>query len=174
MSADSTTNPSSCATVLTAIRFGVGVRVCRAVQQPGEFIVTFPRAYHAGFSNGFCVGEAVNFAMHDWYQFGADCCLRYRRLAQPPILPHDELICEEALLLRGDISAMRLHASNAPPPSLLALYLFILHVSAHAAFNDVCRAGVDDGQCSYVTQSGLQIGWSTSKAHAARPTRQLT
>lgn len=71
------------------------------MQQPGEFIVTFPRAYHAGFSNGFCVGEAVNFAMHDWYRFGADCCLRYRRLNQPPILPHDELICEEATELRG-------------------------------------------------------------------------
>ncbi len=75
--------------------------MCRAVQQPGEFIVTFPRAYHAGFSNGFCVGEAVNFAMHDWYQFGQDCSLRYRRLKQPPILPHDELVCEEAMLLKG-------------------------------------------------------------------------
>ena len=34
-----------------------GVRVCRAVQNVGEFVVTFPRAYHAGFSNGYCVGE---------------------------------------------------------------------------------------------------------------------
>jgi JmjC domain, hydroxylase len=40
-----------------------GVKVCRAVQSPGHIIVTFPRAYHSGFSNGFCVGEAANFAM---------------------------------------------------------------------------------------------------------------
>jgi hypothetical protein len=77
------------------------VRVCRAVQNAGEFVVTFPRAYHSGFSNGFCVGEAVNFAIGDWFPFGVDCCARYRRLRQPPILPHEELVCREAAHLIG-------------------------------------------------------------------------
>ncbi|KAF3577003.1 hypothetical protein DY000_02028598 [Brassica cretica] len=45
--------------------------VYKAVQRPGEFIVTFPMAYHAGFSHGFNCGEAVNFAMGDWFPFGA-------------------------------------------------------------------------------------------------------
>lgn len=47
-----------------------GVRVVHTVQQPGEFIVTFPRAYHAGFSHGFNVGEAVNFGHVNWLDFG--------------------------------------------------------------------------------------------------------
>lgn len=93
------------------------------MQQIGEYIVTFPRAYHAGFSNGLCVGEAVNFAMHDWYQFGADCSLRYRRLSQPPILPHDELICEEATQLRG--SAPSFYAcTELTFPSCIPCFLF--------------------------------------------------
>ena len=88
-----------------------GVKVCRAVQNVGEFVVTFPRAYHSGFSNGFCVGEAVNFAIGDWFPFGVDCCMRYRHLRQPAILPHEELVCREAGFLIGA------HPAAAPPLS---------------------------------------------------------
>ncbi|KEH21496.1 transcription factor jumonji (JmjC) domain protein [Medicago truncatula] len=41
------------------------------VQKPGEFVITFPNSYHAGFSHGFNCGEAVNFAIGDWFPLGA-------------------------------------------------------------------------------------------------------
>jgi histone demethylase JARID1 len=47
-----------------------GVRVSRTVQEQREFVVTFPQAYHSGFSLGFNCGEAVNFAAADWIPHG--------------------------------------------------------------------------------------------------------
>ncbi|XP_058085688.1 lysine-specific demethylase JMJ13-like isoform X2 [Magnolia sinica] len=76
-----------------------GVPVYKAVQKPGEFVITFPRAYHAGFSHGFNCGEAVNFAIGDWFPLGAVASQRYSLLNRMPLLPHEELLCKEAMLL---------------------------------------------------------------------------
>ena len=48
------------------------VDVCHTVQSAGEFVCTFPAAYHCGFSHGFNVGEAVNFAIAPWLPFGRE------------------------------------------------------------------------------------------------------
>lgn len=151
---------------------GAGVRVCRAVQSPGEFIVTFPRAYHAGFSNGYCVGEAVNFAMHDWYQFGADCSLRYRRLEMAPILPHEELVCEEAELLQGAAlfsclsqacCSLACHSIYIPWGtyfSTAGVYTLegdsaccLQSVTDRACTLHVCRAAAERGDCRHFSKS---------------------
>ena len=57
-----------------------GVRVCKLLQNEGEFIVTFPRAFHAGFSLGPNCGEAVNFADANWMPHAADANERSERL----------------------------------------------------------------------------------------------
>lgn len=75
------------------------VPVYKAVQKPGEFVITFPRAYHAGFSHGFNCGEAVNFAIGNWFPLGAIASRRYALLNRTPLLSHDELLCKEAMLL---------------------------------------------------------------------------
>ncbi|TDL21606.1 JmjC-domain-containing protein [Rickenella mellea] len=40
------------------------------VQHAGEFVVTFPRGYHAGFNLGFNCAESVNFALESWLEVG--------------------------------------------------------------------------------------------------------
>lgn len=43
-----------------------GVPIYRTDQHCGEFVVTFPRAYHSGFNQGFNFAEAVNICLPDW------------------------------------------------------------------------------------------------------------
>ncbi|KAL3919680.1 MAG: hypothetical protein SGILL_003633, partial [Bacillariaceae sp.] len=63
----------------------------KLLQYPGEFVVTFPRAFHGGFSMGPNIGEAVNFATHDWIAHGSDANERYRSFARPAVFSHDRL-----------------------------------------------------------------------------------
>ena len=42
------------------------VPVARAVQQPGEFVVSFPRAFTASIGTGYTLSESVFFATPDW------------------------------------------------------------------------------------------------------------
>lgn len=39
-------------------------------QDPGEFVITLPGAYHAGFNHGFNIAEATNFATRRWISMG--------------------------------------------------------------------------------------------------------
>ena len=73
-----------------------GVPVYRTDQRAGEFVVTFPRSYHAGFNTGFNCAEAVNFAPPDWLRFGVEGVERYRFYRKPSVLCHDELLCVAA------------------------------------------------------------------------------
>ncbi|CAK9187295.1 unnamed protein product [Ilex paraguariensis] len=90
-----------------------GVSVYKAVQNPGEFVITFPRAYHAGFSHGFNCGEAVNFAVGDWFPMGSVASRRYALLNRIPLLPHEELLCKEAMLLHRNLALEDPDSSSA-------------------------------------------------------------
>ena len=67
-----------------------GHKVTRAVQEAGQFVITFPRAYHAGFSHGANIGEAVNFATADWLPFGREVMARYRENKLKVSIIHQE------------------------------------------------------------------------------------
>ncbi|KAH1139021.1 hypothetical protein AAZX31_10G181500 [Glycine max] len=104
------------------------VAVYKAVQKPGEFIITFPRAYHAGFSHGFNCGEAVNFANGDWFSLGAAASMRYTHLKMMPLIPYEELLCKEAMLV---FKSSRVRSSKNKPEdktSYQAIMLPFVHL----------------------------------------------
>ncbi|KAM0328590.1 hypothetical protein ACHAQA_004998 [Verticillium albo-atrum] len=69
-----------------------GVRVFALDQRAGQFVITFPQAYHAGFNHGFNFNEAVNFAPCDWEPFGLSGVNRLRDFRKQPCFSHDELL----------------------------------------------------------------------------------
>ncbi|KRZ58734.1 Lysine-specific demethylase 5A [Trichinella nativa] len=73
-----------------------GVHVYSIHQSPGEFVLTFPRSYHAGFNHGFNCAEAVNICPSDWIPIGRKCVDLYKSVSRLPVFSHDEVIFKMA------------------------------------------------------------------------------
>ncbi|VAH15446.1 unnamed protein product [Triticum turgidum subsp. durum] len=69
-----------------------GIPVYRVVQNPGEFVLTLPRAYHSGFNCGFNCAEAVNVAPVDWLPHGQCAVELYRDQRRKTSISHDKLL----------------------------------------------------------------------------------
>ncbi|KAL5098856.1 hypothetical protein RYX36_003183 [Vicia faba] len=80
-----------------------GVPVYSVLQEPGSFVITFPRSYHGGFNLGLNCAEAVNFAPADWLPYGAFGADLYKRYHKTAVLSHEELLCVVAQY--GDVDS---------------------------------------------------------------------
>ncbi|NXJ52690.1 KDM4C demethylase, partial [Spizaetus tyrannus] len=47
-----------------------GIPFDKVTQEAGEFMITFPYGYHAGFNHGFNCAESTNFATIRWIDYG--------------------------------------------------------------------------------------------------------
>lgn len=69
-----------------------GIQCTYANQNPGEYIITYPRVYHAGFNCGFNFNEAVNFTMDAWLPFGEKAIEDYKSIQKENVFSHYQLI----------------------------------------------------------------------------------
>lgn len=93
-----------------------GIPCCRLVQNAGEFVVTFPRAYHSGFSHGFNCGEAANIATPEWLRVAKEAAIRRASINYPPMVSHFQLLYALALTL---YSRVPMRIRNEPRSSRL-------------------------------------------------------
>ncbi|KAJ1404016.1 Zinc finger, C5HC2-type [Sesbania bispinosa] len=87
-----------------------GVPVYRCVQNPGEFVLTFPRAYHSGFNCGFNCAEAVNVAPVDWLPHGHIAIELYREQGRKTSISHDKLLlgaAREAVRAQWELNLLK-------------------------------------------------------------------
>ncbi|CAN6585486.1 unnamed protein product [Malus baccata var. baccata] len=93
-----------------------GIPCCRLVQNAGEFVVTFPRAYHTGFSHGFNCAEAANIATPEWLRVAKDAAIRRASINYHPMVSHFQLLYDLTLAL---CSRMPSRISSEPRSSRL-------------------------------------------------------
>ncbi|ERN18773.1 hypothetical protein AMTRI_Chr07g75170 [Amborella trichopoda] len=87
-----------------------GVPVYRCVQHAREFVLTFPRAYHAGFNSGFNCAEAVNVAPVDWLPHGQNAVELYCEQHRKTSVSHDKLLlgaAREAVRAHWELQLLR-------------------------------------------------------------------
>ncbi|KAG5516020.1 hypothetical protein RHGRI_036910 [Rhododendron griersonianum] len=87
-----------------------GVPVYRVVQHSGEFVLTFPRAYHSGFNCGFNCAEAVNVAPIDWLEHGQTAVELYSQQRRKTSVSHDKLLlasAREAIRVLSELSVLK-------------------------------------------------------------------
>lgn len=53
----------------------LSVHALQITQEAGEFMITFPYGYHAGFNHGFNCAESTNFATRRWINYGKQAML---------------------------------------------------------------------------------------------------
>ena len=73
--------------------------IFRTEQKPREYIITFPKAYHAGFSHGYNVSEAVNIATPEWIPFAENAVQVYSKegFLRKTTFPFEWIIVENAI-----------------------------------------------------------------------------
>jgi hypothetical protein len=80
-----------------------GIEFTTVLHEAGEFMITFPGAYHAGFNHGLNVAESTNFATTRWFDIGS----RAKRCICRPHSVNIDVSLLETLYLRTERMAGR-------------------------------------------------------------------
>lgn len=90
-----------------------GIPVYRCVQNPKEFVLILPGAYHAEFDSGFNCYEAVNFSPFDWLPHGQNAVELYREQDRKTSISHDKLLLEAAAEAIRTLGELALRNNNS-------------------------------------------------------------
>lgn len=70
-----------------------GITCNKIIHKQGEFMITYPYGYHAGFNYGYNMAESVNFALDDWFAF-ADKARKCECISDAVGINHRMIYCK--------------------------------------------------------------------------------
>uniref|UniRef100_A0A8C5FXL8 [histone H3]-trimethyl-L-lysine(9) demethylase n=1 Tax=Gadus morhua TaxID=8049 RepID=A0A8C5FXL8_GADMO len=100
-----------------------GIPFDKTTQEAGEFMVTFPYGYHAGFNHGFNCAESTNFASLRWIDYGkvatqCTCSKDMVKISMEPFVKRFQPDRYPAWMLGKDPTQI----DHTAPPGLAAEY----------------------------------------------------
>jgi len=84
--------PSDTTMVSPSLLVKHGVSVSRAVQQPGQFVVVFPKSYTSSLCTGYCVSESVYYAPVDWLVDVDSVFMDIKDSQEPMMFPLEKML----------------------------------------------------------------------------------
>lgn len=135
------------------------VPVYTCLQNAGEFMITCPKAYHAGFNHGFNFAESTNFALDDWLPLGRDSIELYRPFARASVLS------VERLLFKAVYSTTPSEPNAPRPKGFRKLHTRLRHEVKLMRQTECTlrRAVVKKVWCSEIDSSQNQGIWKSSR-----------
>lgn len=84
-----------------------GVSLCRTVQEPGQFIVVFPKAFTSSICSGYVVSESVYFAPSNWLTTAHQTFKDIRDSCESSMFSLDRLLLSIASDTRSNSDVLR-------------------------------------------------------------------
>lgn len=99
--------PSDTAMVPPNLLTQNGVSLCRTVQEPGQFIVVFPKAFTSSICSGYVVSESVYFAPANWLLTAKQVFKDIRESCEPSMFSLERLMLSIAADNRSNSEVLR-------------------------------------------------------------------
>lgn len=99
--------PSDTVMVPPSLLVANNVSLCRIVQEPGQFIVVFPKVFTSSISTGYVVSESVYFAPSYWLKMAKGLFDALRNSNEPSMFSLDRLLVSIAQDVKCNIEILR-------------------------------------------------------------------
>ncbi|KRT81054.1 hypothetical protein AMK59_5178, partial [Oryctes borbonicus] len=84
-----------------------GVSLCRTVQEPGQFVVVFPKVFTSSVSTGYVVSESVYFAPPYWLRSAQNVFDELRENCEPSMFSVDRLLLSITSDTRSSVEVLK-------------------------------------------------------------------